>query len=843
MNKKVIKPVVLSVLFLAALIVFSVTTNQDNKDMTTTMGEAELPIVEFYQEDNCAARLHGYVSKMDIAAMRDTIIPVDHSRQLPMTVNTYGKKVDAIRYEIRSMDGERLVARSDVTDFSKDGNRISAMLEIQNILEKNEEYAFVLTLKSGKKEIYYYTRLIQTESAYTKECMDFALQFHDYTFREDADTFIPKYMDAATGDTSTLNYVDLTCTLKQITWADLKPKQLGDVDASFKEINDSYDVVTLRYVVTTEGKGGETEFYNVEEYYRLRMTETRMYVLNFERTLNQIFRGENRFITDEKNIQLGIRDQNIEYSVSETGDVIAFVQQGELWCFDRVNNKIVQVFSFRGAEGMDLRDNWDQHDIKIAGVDEAGSIDFVVYGYMNRGEHEGEVGTAVYHYDGIVHTVEEELFLPSDQSYEILKGRMGQLMYVNDQGMFYLIMNRKLYGIDLNTLKPQVLVKDLKEGNYKVSDSNQYFAWVESGKEYQSDTIQLMNLKDGSVYTIQASPGSYLRPLGFIDNDFIYGQAPENKVIVGAAGNTSFLMDELNIMGTSEDTHDILKTYRPDKKYIESITVEDYTVTVNLVKNKNGHYAASGTDAIMNREADTEKKIAIGSTVTDRKETQYQLVMKNEADVPKIKMLTAKSILLENPRNLNIDTEEKQEYFYVYKKGDVILATEKITDAIICANDNMGIVTDSSQQYIWKRARKALQPAFTGMKVSDSDKDTSSVVQSVSALLNYRGNGLNVKELINNGATPKSVLESSLKDAVVLDISGCTVEEILFYVSQGSPVFAMTGNNSAVLVTGYNSGKIFYYDPIDHTTRAKSYQDADKWFKSAGNIFFTYLER
>ena len=68
----------------------------------------------------------------------------------------------------------------------------------------------------------------------------------------------------------------------------------------------------------------------------------------------------------------------------------------------------------------------------------------------------------------------------------------------------------------------------------------------------------------------------------------------------------------------------------------------------------------------------------------------------------------------------------------------------------------------------------------------------------------------------------------------MLDISGCTVEEILFYVSQGSPVFAMTGNNSAVLVTGYNSGKIFYYDPIDHTTRAKSYQDADKWFKFLG---------
>lgn len=115
--------------------------------------------------------------------------------------------------------------------------------------------------------------------------------------------------------------------------------------------------------------------------------------------------------------------------------MIAFVQQGELWCFDRVNNKIVQVFSFLGAEDQ-CEDNWDQHDIKIARVDEAGSIDFVVYGYMNRGDHEGEVGTAVYHYDGLVHTIEEEIFIPSDVSYEILKAQMGQLMYVNERGHF-----------------------------------------------------------------------------------------------------------------------------------------------------------------------------------------------------------------------------------------------------------------------------------------------------------------------------------------------------------------------------------------------------------------------
>ncbi len=141
------------------------------------------------------------------------------------------------------------------------------------------------------------------------------------------------------------------------------------------------------------------------------------------------------------------------------------------------------MFSFHGEEGLDVRDNWDQHEIKIASVDEAGSIDFIVYGYMNRGEHEGTVGTIVYHYDGLMHTIEEEVFIPSEQSFEILKSEMGQLLYVSEQGMLYLLMNSDLYRIDLNTLTPEVIVENLKENCYKISDSNQYFAWVETDRE------------------------------------------------------------------------------------------------------------------------------------------------------------------------------------------------------------------------------------------------------------------------------------------------------------------------------------------------------------------------
>lgn len=843
MRKQIIKPVVLSVLFLVAVVFFSIITNKDNKDLTTTLSEATLPVIQFYQGEHPFNELHGYTTKMNSTVMRDTITPVDDNRILSMAVDTYGKKIDGIRYEIRSMDAQRLVAKSDVTDYQTNGNRIQADLTIQNLLTANEEYTLVLVLTSAKQEIYYYTRLMQTTDYYAKECLDFALQFHDYTFRDDADKFIPKYMDATTGDNTTLNYVDLSCTLKQITWADLKPQVLGDVIASYKEINSSYNVITTQYVVSYVNSAGETEFYNVEEYYRLRMTSDRMYVLNFERTMEQVFRGENNFINGGNALQLGIRNANVDYEISKTGDIIAFVQQGELWCFDRVNEKIVQVFSFRGSEGMDVRDNWDQHDIKIARVDEAGSVDFVVYGYMNRGEHEGEVGTAVYHYDGLVQTVEEEVFIPSDTSYEILKAQMGQLLYVNEQGMLYLILNEKLYEINLEDLTTKVLVDNLKENCYKISQSNQYFAWVDAENEYASTTIQIRNLDNESTYTVSEASDTYLMPLGFIDNDFIYGTAKASEVAVGAAGNTQFPMKSLKIMATSDNSQTILKEYQPKRGRVESISVDDYTVTVQLLKKSAGQFIAAGTDTIMNREADNETKITLEKTATELKETQYQLTMKKSVDPKKVKMITSKLVLLEEPRTLSFDDNSDQERFYVYEKGDVVLATDHIADAILCANENLGVVVDNSQQYVWMRARKSAQSAFSNLKVNSADKTASSVVQAVSAMLEYKGAGLSVKQLVDNGATPKSVLEDTLKDSVVLDVSGCTVNEILFYVSQGSPVFAMTGSKSAVLVTGYSQSHIYYYDPTDGSTKSMTIEEADKLFTGAGNLFFTYLNR
>ena len=818
--------------------------NDTNEDLTTEMKEATLPVITMYQGDQELNELHGYVTEMDAAYMRDTITPVGEDRKLPIVIQTNQTAVDTISYEIRSLDATRLIANADVTSYEERSGKITADLQIQNLLEEGEEYLMIIRLGSGDRSICYYTRIAEPVDCYVSECVAFVKDFNDKTFNDETSGTLATYMERTTGDNTTLQFVSLNSSLKQVSWADFKGERLTEPVPSIKEITPTYNVIVLDYVVSSVNESGQIEYYNIEEYYRVRYTTSRIYLLNFERTMNQIFRGENDSVYDQY-IQLGIREANVEYKANEAGTSVAFVQEGELWSYNTVENTLAKVFSFRGYEGIDSRENYGEHDIKIVGVDEAGSVDYIVYGYMNRGIHEGEVGIAVYHYDSLANTDEELVFIPSDKSYEVMKSELGQLMYVNEGGELFLMLDGCVYGIDLNTLSVRELVTNLSVQDFAVSASNRYFAWMETEGDSQmgSSVIHVMNLSDQSTQEIAAGTGEAIKPLGFMDEDFVYGIARQSDIFEDAAGNVTFPMHQIRIVDVSTKDLIVQKTYEKSGYFVSSVSIEDYTMHLNRIQYNGTAYVPADQDMIMNREGDTEEKVTVGSTVTDRKETQYQLMMKNGADASKIKMLTSKSVLLENPRDVSVKNKESQEYFYVYKKGDVLFATDEIADAIVCANNHMGVVVDSKQQYVWMRARKSAQTAFSSLKVNDADKSSSSVVQAVSAMLNYRGNGLSVKELIDNGGTPKSAIENTLKDSVVLDISGCTVEEILFYVSKGSPVFAMTGTDSAVLVTGYTSGSIYYYDPQTHSTRSKSYKDADDWFRKAGYIFFTYLDR
>lgn len=667
MSKKVIKPIVLIVVFIAALITFCIITNKGNKDMTTKQADATLPVMSFNLDKIKINTLHGYTTEMDPTKMRDCVIPISDDRKLSLSISTYGMAVDRISYKIRSMDGKRLVADDEISSFSNKDNTIQADISMPNVMDENTEYLLVFTITSGQDNVYYYSRIMQTDGKAAAKVVEFAKKFHDETFIKDDKSFFTTYMETTTGDRNTLAHVDLTSTVSQITWGSMAAAQYTNPVIALKEINDSYDVVTIDYVMSCVDGKGETEYYNVREYFRLRQTESRMYVLNYERTANQIFNSENSFISDSGSVMLGIRSSEAEYRANEAGSVICFVQEGDLYSYDINNGMIIKVFSFRDAEGIDERENWNHHDIKIVSVDEAGSIDFVVYGYMNRGTHEGEVGTGVYHYDGLAHTIDEEAFIPSKTSYEVLKAEMGKMLYLNEKNEFYLMMDDSLYRINLGSMSVKKVVEGLSTGSYCASESNRYFAWVDSANQYSSNTIKVMDLKSGKTFEVKKGDDQYLRPLGFIGEDFIYGQANAADVVSDAAGNTTFPMNGLIILDTSDQSE--LKTYTPSGGYVEKISVDGYTVTIDLIAQNNGVYAEIGQDTIMNREADSKQKIALDTSQSDTKLTVSAISIAGGKKPDKLKQLTAQMTINSHDTAVDLKFDDNTVHFYVYARG------------------------------------------------------------------------------------------------------------------------------------------------------------------------------
>ena len=835
MSKGVIKAAVLILVFFGSVLIFGNMMNYANEDLTTEMTEAKLPVISLFHNGTQINELHGYITQMDAAYMRDAITPVENDRILPIIIRTYHMAVSGISYEIRSLDAKRLIADAEVEHYTETKGQISADLTIQNLIEKNTEYLLLIKLSCGTQTIYYYTRIMESEGSHVEECVEFTLNYNDTTFNPETVGTLATYMEKMTEDNTTLHFTSLHSSLKQIGWADLAVERLTDPVPSIKEITDTYNVIVLEYAIASVNEQGESEYFNVEEYYRIRYTESRTYLLNFERTVEQIFRGENVNIHENK-IDLGIRSADIEYKANEAGNSVAFVQQGALWCFHQDANTLAKVFSFRGYEGIDDRENYGEHDIRIMRVDETGSIDFLVYGYMNRGIHEGQVGVAVYHYDSASNTNEEEAFIPSAQSFEVMRAEMGQLMYVNDAGELFLMVGGSIYGIKLDTREVNELVKNLDDGRFVVSESNCFVAWT---KEETDAAIHILNLSDGTKSEISASGEEVLKPLGFMKEDFVYGIADRNRILNDAAGNEIFPMHQVCIADLTQKQPKTLKTYEKNDYYVSDIRIEDYTMYLERIVFNGITYVAADEDMIMNREGEGARLVFADTREDGDKQTVWQIVLPNESVQKAQKLLTPKETLLEEDRSVALASEETMHRYYVYVKGDVVCMTNQVEDAIHAANENMGVVLNSDMAYVWKRSRKSAQTQVMNPDDEEADKTPGSVARCINAVLQNEGININAAAMIEGGETPKSILNNTMKEATVFDLSGCDVEEVLYYVSCGTPVFAMSGTNEALLIVGYDANTIIVYEPVRGIYR-KNVDQAREDFKNAGNIYLAY---
>jgi hypothetical protein len=846
--KYIYRVIILIAVFIGALYYFSgdIKVVVFEVDNTIEMENATFPLVTIKSGDNNINLLHGYSTNLAANKLRESVIPLSMDKVFEVVINEENYDIKKLNYEVREFMGNTLIETDSVSVFEEDGNKKKAKVKLKADLLTEKEYAIKLTLITSESEkMYYYQRVKLYENAYLKEKLNFIMDFHDSIMNKAKAENITKYLEPnRSADDTTLAYVNINSGLEQITWGDLKPVILTEIVPSIREIYSDTASVELEYYMEAE-VAGAMEQYHVTEFYRVRYSSDRMFLLNYERRMESIF-NINLASISQSEFKLGITsDKEINSLTSMDQMKLAFVRNNELWFYDLENNIITKVFSFRQDNTDYLRELYDQHKIRILSMDAEGNLDFMVYGYMNRGQYEGRVAIILYRFVRSENRIEELVYIPIEEPYQTLKENLGELTYINSKEVFYFHIYNNIYAYNLITRELKEIANNITANQVVLLKSLNYAAWQENSDPKINKSIRIMNLETGTEETIEAKTGYTIRLMDVIDTNLIYGYVLEKDISHMMDGS---IMAPLSTVEIASVDKQILKSYSKSDYYISGLQVKDNIVELRRVQkiNENGRlaYVYADLDYIMNQVKTEEKFIGVTSRVTDQALTEYYMSLPEGfvmQQLPKV-LRTDNTIITEDPTiRLPID-EQEQLYYYPYVSGGIKGAYSDASDAIAIARDNIGVVWNNKQQLIWERGIKSTKNTIMEFENMSWSASSDTVETCIKLMLNYQKVNVANGKLSLKDSSAYDVLKKYSKYTPIR-LTGITLDDALYYVSKGRPVIAMTDVTNAVIIYGYDAFNIMVIDPRTSTTKKIGIGDSANMFADAGNVFLSYLEQ
>lgn len=816
--------------------------------MTAEMSKATLPIVYMNVNDEYINPLHGYTTEMEGNYLRGPITPLMANRSVTFRADLYDAVIAKVSYEVRPLDMSRLIEETEVSDFTYEGDAIYATATLKDLIEDDTEYMLIIKLTtSGGSVIRYYARVINRAELYLSEKMEFVRDFSDRTMDKEAAESIKKYMETnADGDNSSYAYVNIHSNFNQLTWGELEPALITDKDMEILEIDETTASIMLKYQVEIM-----SETHNVSEFFRLQRGK-RMYLMEYERIMDQVFDADKNVVVNGKILHGMINEKPVGIE-NDAGTIYAFVQQNALYSYNTSSNTMARLFAFADKDNNDERTRYNAHSIKPMMIDGVGNIWFIVYGYMNRGLNEGKVGVALYYYDCTLNTIEEELFIPYTKSYEMLSVEIDNLAYISSRNRLYVFLDGGVYTINITARESEIMQASISETGFFSSDDESIIAWQTGNSVVDFTQIQLFKLNSMTPYTIPSGAGEVVIPLGFMDNDVIYGAARVSDVTTDYTGKTIIPMYSVRIQDQNGNT---LKDYHQDGVYVLGIEKSDNLLILSRATKDpdSGELLPIEDDQIVNNKTQTSLKNKLSSVVTEKTETTYQTVLYKGGDGEKssVKVTNPKEVVFEGSRDVSIKDDDTLKRYYVYAKGKIAGIYSSASEAVEIAGNLYGVVTNKQMAYVWESSNRKASTKITSLEISettpkaDSEEDTpetdntSSYVKCIDMMLQSGGVYKSSEEEIRRKSLAR-VLSDNL-EADVLDLSGVSLSDVLYYVSRGYPVMAMTGQGTAVIITGYDSKNTILYDPGEERVYKLGMNDSKELFEKAGNRFVTYIK-
>lgn len=818
--KKIIRNAgILFLIFIVAMAVYFVSArkNMPKEDaIYLSMEEADFPVLYAGYQGKKINALHGYVQDMAYQASEDSILILPEDRKLVLYMEEYGNTITDINYEIRNLTMDRLIERTELTDWESDGTVTTMTLPVQNLLTRDETYLLTVTIGTGEQTIHYYSRVMLPQKDHAGDMLALAEEFTRKSLNYDEARDLVSYLETSgSEDNSSLGHTTIRSSFQHLTWDGLSVEMEGEPLITLQEYDGIMGQIKVAYQVRLTKTDGTQFTAWAEDNFTMKWDEQRIYLMNYDRYVNEIFTGA-RSAFNGKRIVLGISDGNNISSVkSENGRYLTFRVNGNLWSYDQKAKEALCIFTFSGNQGDDIRSGYQKHDVRILSAGDDGNVDFLVYGYMNRGQYEGQTGVVFYHYDREKNVVQEKFFIPVMERFEKLDMDIGRLSYLSPNGMMYLMLDGNVFGIDLNSNESIVVAQGLTEGNFAVSADGSRVAWQEESAPYPSNQIHVMDFNTASKEEIQGESGDYARVLGFVGNDLIYGFGKKEDVWMVNERVKDLPMYAIYIVDSQMNVE---SQYIKDGMYMSDVESQDGRIHLKCyVKAGENQYVYHNEDTIVcNEKVETDPLAGIGWYSDSEKKKTYFVQADSEIKSSSVKTGAPKAFSYENTSMLTLAgtagaKAESQMVFYAYGGGHYLGASASFKTAVDLAYEKMGVVTDQNHALLWSRVDR--QPV---KNIKDPVKAAEKVINNLSSFTE--------STRYTDGMT-------------VIDASGCSLNQVLYFIDKGIPVVAYTEGDQYLLLSGYDTYNVTLYDPVSGESWKMGLGDATDYFNGLHNDF------
>lgn len=833
--------------FFITLIVAGLVMNQEGDSATTQPGYSTFPVISMQVGSHTVNPLCGYTSEPEMSLIRGTILPVNNDRTIRFYADELLQEFRDLRFEVRNANGTSLVENTKIESLTNASGRCFASFVLKDLIDFDTEYMLVILGEYNDQTIRYYTRFVCPKAAdayHAQQKLDFVRSFHDNSLDKEKASAVSMYIESnAEGDNTSFAHVDIHSSFQQITYGDLEIISHTEPVIRICDLQEQTGEFVLDYTLTFREEEAKVRECRVQEVFQVRFAPERIYLLEYERNMNYLFRGEKADITNGV-LQLGVNDTALPMMESDGGSTCAFIVENRLYAYNLTENKLALLYAFDDEV---RRQAAMCQEMQILQVDEASNVTFLVSGYLSRGTKEGKTGVVMYRYNAAVNTVEELVYIPSNVSPQILNAGTRQLFYASQDDKVYFMPDRSIYAVDVTDRSVETVVAHIDEDTFRISQSGSKMIWQGAGEE-NTGTMHLMDFNTGQETVIQAEGDEEIRPLGFMGEDYVYGLMRPTDIRLDAVGNPVYPMYCIRICDVAGN---VLENYTKQGIFVTDAVARDNQLYLTRVTfdGATGGYQPTYADQIMDTLPVTESSNRIRTKNLEGIKQVTEIALKSNVDGRNMKLLTPGEILYEESREIHITSseEEKRHAYYVYDKGEVTGIYSKPAQALRQAYPVFGYVVDDLGHVLYSRgntvARNQIMSITSSVEsnlyAAESAQD--SLASCLNLVLNHAGVSRNVSLMLEEGDSAYEVLDSSLPDVVVLDLTGCRVNAMLYYLNKDLPVIAGLNDGKNVLLIGFNERNVVIADPVAGTVEKMGMNDAASFFEQNGNRFLTYF--